>query len=267
MSSESFGRLTDAPATLLLAGVRVIDPSVGSDSVRDLALLDGFLAEPSSLPPGVERIDADGLVAAPGFCDLHTHLREPGSDGAETILSGARAAARGGYTTICAMPNTDPPLDEPARLGWAVERARDAACRVRVIGAVTAGRKGEALAELGAMVAVGAVGFSDDGAAIPSTRLARAALSALRSLGRPLIEHAEDAVLAAGSVMRSGPTANHLGLPGWTPSAELAIVERDIALAAETGARLHLTHLSTAAALDEVRLARARGHAVTCDVT
>jgi len=264
---ERFGSLTDAPATFLLAGVRVIDPNDGSDSIRDLALLNGFLAEASSVPPGIERIGAAGLVAAPGFCDLHTHLREPGTEGGETIASGARAAARGGYTTICAMPNTDPPVDEPARVGWVVERARDAACRVRVIGAVTVGRGGESLVELGAMVGAGAVGFSDDGAAIPSGRLARAAMSSLRSVGRPLIEHAEDAALAAGSVMRAGPTAGRLGLAGWTPAAELTIVERDIALAAETGAQLHLTHLSTAAALEAVRRARARGLPVTCDVT
>ena len=267
MTGGSFGRLTDRPASFLLAGLRVIDPNDGTDTVRDLAVLDGFLADPARLDAHVERIDATGLVAAPGFCDLHTHLREPGDEGAETIESGARAAARGGFTTVCAMPNTDPPLDEPARIGWVADRARGASCRVRTVGAVTIGRRGEALAELGAMADAGAVAFSDDGAAIPTPRLARTAMTYLAGLGLPLVEHAEDASLSAGSVMRAGPTANRLGLAGWPPSAELTIVERDIALAAETGARLHLTHLSTAAAVEAVRRARARGLPVTCDVT
>ena len=267
MTVAVFGRLTDAPATFLLAGVRVIDPNDGTDAVRDLAVVDGFIDDPAAVPPDAERIEATGLVAAPGFCDLHTHLREPGAEGAETIASGTRAAARGGFTTVCAMPNTDPPLDEPARIGWVLERARDAACRVRVIGAVTRGRSGEALADLGAMAEAGAVGFSDDGAALATPRLARAALGYLAGLGLPLVEHAEDASLTAGSVMRAGPTATRLGLSGWPPSAELTVVERDIALAAETGARLHITHLSTAGALDAVRRARAGGLPVTCDVT
>ncbi len=267
MTLGRFGRLTDAPATFLLAGVRVIDPNDGSDAVRDLGVVDGFLDVPAAVPPGAERIEADGLIAAPGFCDLHTHLREPGGEGAETLASGAAAAARGGFTTVCAMPNTDPALDEPARVGWVLELARDAACRVRVIGAVTRGRAGEAMADLGAMADAGAVAFSDDGSALPTPRLVRAALGYLSGLGLPLIEHAEDASLAAGSVMRAGPTANRLGLSGWPASAELTVVERDIALVVETGARLHLTHLSTAGALDAVRRARARGLPVTCDVT
>jgi dihydroorotase len=262
-----FGRLTDAPATFLLAGVRVIDPNDGTDVVRDLAVVDGFFDDPRTVPAGAERIDAAGLVASPGFCDLHTHLREPGGEGSETIASGARAAARGGFTTVCAMPNTDPPLDEPARIGWVLERGREAACRVRAIGTVTRGRAGDELAELGAMAEAGAVAFSDDGAAVASPRLARAALSYLGGLGLPLIEHPEDASLAGGGVMRGGATAVRLGLSGWPPSAELTIVERDIALAEETGARLHLTHLSTGASLDAVRRAHARGLAVTCDVT
>ncbi|HEX7196450.1 MAG TPA: dihydroorotase [Candidatus Limnocylindria bacterium] len=267
MTRGSFGRLTDAPATFLLAGVRVIDPNDGSDAVRDLAVVDGFLAAAADAPPGAERIEAAGLVAAPGFCDLHTHLREPGDEGAETVASGARAAARGGFTTVCAMPNTDPPLDEPARLAWVAERGREASCRVRTIGAVSVGRAGESLAGLGAMADAGAVAFSDDGAAVASPRLARAALSYLRGIGRPLFEHAEDASLAGGSLMRAGATATRLGLAGWSPSAELTVVERDIALAAETGARIHFTHLSTAAALDAVRRARGRGLPITCDVT
>jgi dihydroorotase len=267
VSIGQFGRLTDAPASLLLTGVRIIDPNDGSDRVRDLAIVDGFIGDPRRLPATAERIDATGLVAAPGFCDLHTHPREPGDESAETIASGARAAAHGGFTTVCAMPNTEPPLDEPARIGWVHERAREAGCRVRVIGAVTTGRKGATLAELASMADAGVVGYSDDGAAIASARLARTAMAHLRGIGLPLLEHAEDASLAAGGVMRAGPTASRLGLPGWPPSAELTIVERDIALAAETGARLHLTHLSTGAALDAVRRARARGLPVTCDVT
>ncbi|MGH2417643.1 MAG: dihydroorotase [Candidatus Limnocylindria bacterium] len=267
MTDGSFGRLTDAPATLLLAGVRVIDPNDGTDAVRDLAVVDGFLDDPRAVPADAGRIDAAGLVAAPGFCDLHVHLREPGATGSETVGSGTRAAARGGFTTVCAMPNTEPPTDEPARAEWVRERARDAACRVRIVGAVTRGRGGETLADLGAMAEAGAVGFSDDGAAVPSARLTRAALGYLGGLGLPLIEHAEDASLAGAGVMRAGPTADRLGLAGWPASAELTIVERDIALAAETGARLHLTHLSTAASLDAVRRARARGLPVTCDVT
>jgi dihydroorotase len=267
VTAGQFGRLTDAPASLLLAGVRLIDPNDGSDGVRDLAIIDGFIRDPALLPAGAERIEAAGLVAAPGFCDLHAHLREPGDESAETIASGAQAAAHGGFTTVCAMPNTEPPLDERARIGWVVERAREAACRVRVIGSVSVGRAGESLADLASMADAGAVAFSDDGAAIPSPRLARMAMTYLRGLGLPLIEHAEDASLAAGGVMRAGPTASRLGLAGWPPSAELTVVERDIALAAETGARIHLTHLSTAAALEAVRRARTRGLPVTCDVT
>ena len=267
MSIGQFGRLTDAPASLLLAGVRLVDPNDGSDVVRDLAIVDGFIREPALLPAGAERIDGTGLVAAPGFCDLHTHLREPGDEAAETIASAARAAARGGFTTLCAMPNTEPALDEPGRISWIGDRARDASSRVRVIGAVSVDRHGESLADLAAMAEAGAVAFSDDGAAIPSPRLARAAMTYVRELGLPLVEHAEDARLAAGGVMRAGRTASRLGLGGWPPTAELTIVERDIALAAETGARLHLTHLSTASAIDAVRRARARGLPVTCDVT
>jgi len=264
-----FGSLTDAPTSLLLAGIRVIDPSGRTDAVRDLAIIDGRIGDASDLPDGSARIEANGLVAAPGLCDLHAHLREPGGEPAETTASGARAAARGGYTTVCAMPNTDPPLDDAAHIAFVAARGRDAACRVRVVGAVTRGRRGESLADLGELASAGAVAFSDDGAAIPTARLARAALGYAAALGLPIIEHAEDPTLgsAGGALMRSGPVATRLGLAGWPPSAELIVVERDIALAAETGARLHLTHLSTAVALEAVRRAKDGGVDVTCDVT
>lgn len=266
MTEGAFGRLTDSPATLLVAGVRVIDPAAGTDEVRDVGLRDGTLVDPASIHSGTERVDGSGLVMAPGFVDLHAHLREPGGEGAETIASGTRAAAHGGFTTLCAMPNTEPALDDMARVRWVTDQAADASCRVRVIGAVTRGRGGESLADLDGMRAAGVAGASDDGASVPAA-LVREAMTALAALDLPFIEHAEDSSLAAGSVMRDGPVATRLGLPGWPPEAEATIVERDIALAAETGARLHLTHLSTRGAVELVRLAKARGTAVTADVT
>ena len=265
--TSPFGALTDAPASFLLTGVRAVDPAAGSDRVRDLAVVEGRIADGFGVPDGIPRLDGHGLVVAPGFCDLHTHLREPGMEGAETIASGSRAAAHGGFTTVCAMPNTDPPLDEAARVAWVVSLARGASTRVRVVAAATHGRAGEALTDVGDLAASGAVAISDDGAAILTARLARFALLAIGPLGLPLIEHAEDPTLASGTLMRSGPVATRLGLAGWAPSTELLIVERDIALAEETGGRLHLTHLSTAAALDAVRRAQDRGVRVTCDVT
>ena len=232
--TSRFGALIDAPTSFLLAGVRTVDPAAASDTVRDLAVVDGRIVNGAGVPEGIPRLDGHGLVVAPGFCDLHTHLREPGREGAETIASGSRAAAHGGFTTVCAMPNTDPPLDEAARVAWVVSLARDASARVRVVAAVTRGRVGEALTDVGELAANGAVAFSDDGAAISTARLARSALLGIGPLGVPLIEHAEDPTLASGTLMRSGPVATRLGLAGWPPSAELVIVERDIALAEET---------------------------------
>lgn len=267
MSAGRFGRLTDAPASLLLAGIRTIDPSSGTDAVGDLAIVDGLVAAADAPPADIERIDARGLIAAPGFCDLHTHLREPGDGATETIVSGARAAARGGFTTVCAMPNTEPPLDSAEAVAGLLERARDAASRVRVIGAATGGRAGTRAGDIGALASAGVVGVSDDGAAVPSADLTRDVLRSLAAVDLPLIEHAEDAELAGGGVMRAGPTAAALGLRGWPAEAEVAVVERDLALAEELGARLHLTHLSTARSVDVVRRAKARGVRVTCDVT
>jgi len=267
MTGAGFGRLTDPPASLLLASVRVVDPSSGADDIHDLGVVDGVLADPASVPADATRIDGHGLVAAPGLCDLHTHLREPGDPAAETILSGSRAAARGGFTTVCAMPNTDPPIDDPARVTAACESARDAHCRVRIIAAATAGRAGERLAPIEALAAAGAAGFSDDGASVASEALVAELMATLAGLDLPLVEHAEDPGLAGAGVMRAGPSAWRLGLAGWPAEAEVTVVERDLALAASTGARVHLTHLSAAASIAAVRRAREAGVRVTCDVT
>ena len=259
----SFGLLTDATASITVVGARVIDPSEGTDAVRDVAVVDGRIS--AEADPSAERIDGRGLVLAPGLCDLHTHLREPGGETAETVASGTRAAARGGFTTVCAMPNTDPPLDSAASV--AAGASVDGACRVRVIGAATVGRSGSEPADFDSMSRAGAVAFSDDGSAVAERSTAHRVFTALAGLGLPLFEHAEDPELAGDGVMREGPMALRLGLPGWPVEAEVRVVERDIALAEETGARLHVTHLSTAAGVSAIRDARARGIAVTCDVT
>lgn len=265
MTGRRFGRLTDPPASFLLVGARVIDPAAGTDELRDLVVRDGVIGNSGSVE-GLERIDAAGLVVAPGFCDLHTHLREPGTEG-ETIETGTRAAARGGFTTICAMPNTDPTPGDPTGVRRLLDDAASTACHVRVIAPATHGREGKRALDLEALASAGVVGFSDDGAGVPTEPLAREVLQRLAGPNVPLIEHAEIAGLAAGTLMRAGPTATRLGLPGWPPEAEVAMVERDLRLAEETGARIHLTHLSTAAAVDAVRAAKARGVSVTCDVT
>ena len=262
-----YGSLADPPARFRLVGARVVDPSDGTDAIRDVAVADGRIVDPADLPLDAPTVDATGLLVLPGLCDLHTHLRQPGGDGAETVESGTRAAARGGYTTVCAMPNTSPPLDEPARVATLLEASRSASARVRVVAAATRGREGEQLTEIGALADLGVPAVSDDGAAVPTARVARGLMAYLAPLGLPLFEHAEDPTLGGGAVMRSGPTATRLGLSGWPASAELTVVERDIALAAETGASVHFTHLSTAGALRAVRAAKDHGLPITCDVT
>jgi dihydroorotase len=265
-ATARFGSMAGPRGSFVLRGVRVIDPGAGTDGVRDLSVIDGVIQEELA-PFEVARIDASGLIAAPGFCDLHAHLRTPGAGGAENLASGTRAAAHGGFTTVCAMPNTDPPLDDPWRLRGVTASATDAAAEVRVIGAATHDREGERLTDYAALAEAGAVAVSDDGATIASAAVTRRALAYLQPLGLPLIEHAEESSLAAGTVMRSGVTATRLGLGGWPASAEATIVERDLTLAAETGGWVHFTHVSTAAALGVIRRARAAGVRVTCDVT
>jgi dihydroorotase len=207
-------------------------------------------------------------VEVPGFIDLHAHLREPGFEESETLATGARAALHGGFTTVCAMPNTEPAIDSAALVKQILARARlkDAA-RVWPIAAITRGRKGQELADLVELAASGAVAFSDDGAPVEDARLFRSALEYARSAGRVVIEHPQDLALSARGVMHEGAVSARLGLPGIPSASEETAVARDIALARMTGARLHLTHLSTAGSIELVRRAKADGVSVTCDVT
>ncbi len=242
---------------MIIEGCRRIDPERGT-SERDDVRIGG----------GNERIDGAGLIVAPGFIDLHAHLREPGFEDSETIATGARAALRGGFTTVCAMPNTEPPIDSPGLVAELLARAAAArAARVLPIAAITRGRRGHELADLVELAAAGAVAFSDDGAAVDDAMLFRSALEYAHAARRPVSEHAQDTALSGHGVMHEGQVSAALGLPGLPAAAEEVAVARDLALARETGGRLHLAHLSTAGAVELVRRAKADGVRVTAEVT
>jgi dihydroorotase len=213
-------------------------------------------------------LEAKGYLVVPGFIDLHAHLREPGFEESETIATGAAAALRGGFTTVCAMPNTEPATDSPGLVAELVARARAAdGARVLPIASISRGRKGRELADLVELAAAGAVAFSDDGSPVEDARLFRSALEYARVTGRPIIEHPQDTALSAKGVMHEGAVSARLGLPGMPAAAEETAVARDVALAKMTGARLHLTHLSTAGSIELVRRAKADGAPISCDVT
>ncbi len=213
-------------------------------------------------------LEAKGYLVVPGFIDLHAHLREPGFEDSETIATGAKAALRGGFTTVCAMPNTEPAIDSPGLVAELLGRGRSAGgARVLPIAAITRGRNGRELADLVELATAGAVAFSDDGSPVEDSRLFRSALEYARVTGRPIIEHPQDLALSAKGVMHEGAVSARLGLPGMPAAAEETAVARDIALAKLTGSRLHLTHLSTAGSIELVRRAKAEGAPITCDVT
>jgi dihydroorotase len=255
---------------LLIRNGRVMDPASGYDAVADVLIKSGLIVRigPNLHATGAVAFDASGLVVAPGFLDLHTHLREPGFEHAETIESGTRAAAAGGFTAVCAMPNTNPVNDDAALTRYILEQAeRFAVTQVFPVGAITENSEGERLAAIGSMKAAGAVAVSDDGRPVMNARLMRRAMEFARAFDLPVIEHCEDLNLSAGGDMHEGETSARLGLRGIPSAAEDVMVARDLLLAESTGARLHIAHVSSARSLAMIAQAKARGLPVTCEVT
>lgn len=255
---------------LLIKNGRVLDPASRTDAALDVLLDGAKIAQvgPSLAAPGAEVFDAKGLIVAPGFIDIHCHLREPGGELSETIETGTRAAARGGYTAVCPMPNTNPVNDNAAVTRAMLERAAAVSpVRVWPIGAASKESKGEGLAEIGAMKEAGIVAVSDDGRPIATAKLARQVMDYCRALGLPVVDHCEDPSLAAGGVMREGPSSVRLGLRGIPAASESIAVARDIQVVELTGCRFHVAHLSTRESLRLVREAKERGLPVTCEVT
>ncbi|MDO8848517.1 MAG: dihydroorotase [Coriobacteriia bacterium] len=255
---------------LLLKGGRVVDAAIGLDAVLDIIVKDGHIVGVGTdlkLERG-ETVDCAEKVVLPGLADVHVHLREPGREYKETIESGTRAAAHGGFAAVACMPNTDPICDNGSKVRFIVERAAaNGAVRVYPVGAITKGQAGEQLAEIGDMIAEGAVAFSDDGKGIQSAGMTRIAMDYIKRFGATLIAHCEDESLAGHGVVNEGVVSTRMGLPGIPAAAEETMVARDIALAELTGCRLHLAHLSTAGSVALVREAKARGVRVTCEVT
>jgi dihydroorotase len=253
---------------LLIRGARIIDPTQQLDAEADLLLRDGRVAEIGKLAADAgEVIEARGLVAAPGFIDLHVHLREPGQWQKETIASGTAAAAAGGFTSVCTMPNTSPINDLPAITRWLQEPERGALVNVFPVAAASVASQGERLTDYYALAEAGAVAVSDDGRPLLEDRIMREALRAALAVGLPVMQHAEDTRITEGGVLNEGPTSFRLGLHGMPARAESSLVERDIELTREIGGRLHVSHLSVAAALEAVRRGKSWGVQVTCEVT
>ena len=254
---------------VVIRGGRVLDPSQGVDASLDLLLVEGRVAalgEDVSAPDDAELVDASGLVVSPGLIDLHVHLREPGGEHKETIASGARSAAAGGFTAVVAMPNTQPPIDNPAAVGFVVaEGLRAGGARVFPSGAITVGQKGELLAEFGEMVKAGAVTVTDDGRPVTNSGVMRLALEYAQTFDLPVSVHPEDLTLSRGGSMNEGIVATRLGLTGIPNAAEDVMIARDLFLAELTGGRLHVQHVSTRRGVQLIREAKASGVRVTAE--
>lgn len=275
MTVAAAGAVGTLVADLEISRAWLVDPAAGREGPGEIVVSEGRIEAVTWLEGAeADGVTADGVIVTPGFVDLHAHFREPGNEDAETVASGLAAAAHGGFTTVCLMANTTPPLDDPAVLARVRAAAEASGSPVRALawGTVTTGRAGETLAPLGELADAGVVGFSDDGSPVGSAPVLRNALAYAGGLGLPIVDHPEDSSLTAGAEANEGFVATVLGLRGWPAAAEEATVARDLAVLADVvrdvpGARLHLTHLSTAGALDAVRRAKAAGLPVTCDVT
>ncbi|MFC2002874.1 dihydroorotase [Chloroflexota bacterium] len=258
---------------LLIQGGRIIDPGQGIDEIGSLLIADGkvlWLGRVEEPPPQLDYniLNAEGLIVCPGFIDLHCHLRQPGSEAKETIATGTQAAAKGGFTTVCCMPNTNPPLDSEAAIEYVKEVAvLEGVIRVLPIGCITRGRKGKELAEMDKLASAGVIAFSDDGEPVVSSRLMFQALDLSRSFGLPVIDHCEDKALTEGGQMNDGKVAARLGLRGMPVVAEEIMVDRDLALARLTEGRLHIAHTTTKGSVELIRRAKEKDVRVTAEVT
>ena len=258
---------------LLIHGGHIIDPSQGIDEIGNLLITEGKISwlgrgEITPLQPDYDVLHAQGLIVCPGFVDLHCHLRQPGFEEKETIATGTQAAAKGGFTTICCMPNTNPPLDNQATVDYVKSVVvAEGVVRVLPIGCISKGRKGQELAPMDKLASAGVIGFSDDGDPAANSRLMRQALEHSRALDLPIIDHCEDTSLTEGGQMNEGTISIKLGLRGIPAAAEEIIVSRDLALAKLTGGRLHIAHVSTEGSVDLIRRAKEKGIRVTAEVT
>ena len=255
---------------LLIRGGHIIDPSQGIDQIGDLLIAEGKIVQigDTVIPGEVKNFDASGLVVCPGFIDLHCHLREPGFEDKETIATGTKAAAIGGFATVCCMANTEPPLDTPAAVAWVKQKAsKDSLVAVLPIGCITKGRKGDELTNMAELAEAGVVAFSDDGNPLASSQLMRRSMEYSRDLGLPIIEHCEDKTLSDNGIINEGRISAKLGLKGIPAAAEEAMVDRDLTLAKRTRARLHIAHASTKGSVELIRRAKGEGISVTAEVT
>ncbi|MGB2769029.1 MAG: dihydroorotase [Candidatus Zixiibacteriota bacterium] len=255
---------------LVITGGRVIDPETKTDRIADVFIQDGIIKKVEKARGKVkakEIIDAKGKMVVPGLIDMHTHLREPGREDEETIYTGSCAAVAGGFTSICCMPNTQPPIDNQETVKFIYEKAKEAKCRIFCIGCITKGRKGEELTEINDLVQAGVVAISDDGKPVSNPQVLRNALEYSSMFDLPVISHCEDLNLSANGVMHEGFVSTNLGMCGIPAVAEETMVARDVALAEFTKARIHIAHVSTKGSVDLIRQGKKRGAKVTCEAT